>query len=74
MWPKITAYMISCFNVDTSSITCTWIFIGEEESRLFNIVDHITFTGPATLNLKNDDGNYNNIFNTNIKFKLQIYV
>lgn len=73
MWPKITAYMISCFNVDTSSITCTWIFIGEEGSKLFIRVDDIIFTGPATLNL-NDDRNYNNIFNTNIKFKLQIYV
>lgn len=57
MWPKITAYMISCFNVDTSSITCTWIFIGEEGSRLLIKVDDIIFTGPATVNLKSDDGN-----------------
>lgn len=39
-----------------SSITCTWIFIGEEGSKLFIRVDDIIFTGPATLNLNHDGG------------------
>lgn len=53
--------MISCFYVDISSITCTWKFIGEEGSRFFIIGEDIIFKGPASLGLKNDDGNYDNM-------------
>lgn len=69
MWLKIIVYMILCFNVDISFIICMWIFIGEEGLRFFIIVDEIIFIGLVIFNLKNDDGNYNNIFNINIKFK-----
>lgn len=68
MWLKIIVYMILCFNVDISFIICMWIFIGEEGLKFFIRVDDIIFIGLVIFNF-NYDGNYNNIFNINIKFK-----